>query len=103
MFTEPDIKKKGDSASYQIYVAALDNILASMKGKRIFERFGFNGEKKETFAISEPQQVTDYNEYEYHPAILDSQNVSTAEVFSGFKPKPQLSGILANCVDIIQQ
>ena len=102
IFTEPDIKKKGYNASYQIYVAALDTILASMKGKRIFERFGFNGEKKET-VIAEPQPIENYDEYEYNPAISDWQNVTTAEVFSGFRPKPQLSAILANCIDSSSQ
>lgn len=102
-FTEPDMKKKGTEASYHIYVAALDNILAAMKGKRIFERFGFNGEKTETFETAEPQQITDYKEFEYNPAISDWQNVNTTEVFSGYKPKPQLSAILANCVDNVRQ
>jgi len=43
IFTEPDLKKKGNlKTPPKIYDRALDNILVAMKGKRIFERFGFN-------------------------------------------------------------
>ncbi len=104
IFTEPDIKKKGDNSTYQIYVAALDNILTAMKGKRIFERFGFNSEQEKAFKITELQAVTKYTEWEYIPSKSDWQNVnSCAEVLTGFKPKPQLSAILANCIDSVQQ
>lgn len=103
IFTEPDIKKKGDNTSYQIYVSALDNILTAMKGKRIFERFGFNAEKKEQFATKEPQQLTKYEEWEYNPQIYDWQNTFNAEVLTGYKPKPQLTAILTNCIDISSQ
>jgi len=103
IFTEPDIKKKGENGSYQIYVAALDNILTAMKGKRIFERFGFNGEKKDPVEVKEPQPVNNYTEWEFNPALSDWQNVNTAEVLTGFKPKPQLSAILANCVNNITE
>lgn len=103
IFTEPDIKKKGESSSYQIYVSALDNILTAMKGKRIFERFGFNGEKKEVFETAEPRPVTIYNEWEFNPALSDWQDVNSAEVLTGFKPKSQLSAILANCIDSTSQ
>lgn len=99
IFTEPDIKKKGESGSYHIYVAALDNILTAMKGKRIFDRFGFNGEKTEMQTISEPQQLTDYSDWEFNPKLSDWQNVDSAEVLTGYKPKPQLTAILATCID----
>jgi Replication protein len=103
IFTEPDMKKKGESGSYQIYVAALDNILTAMKGKRIFERFGFNGEKKEVFERIEPQPVSDYIEWNFNPAISDWQNVNSNEVLTGFKPRPQLTAILTNCINNISK
>lgn len=99
IFTEPDMKKKGENASYQIYVAALDNILTAMKGIRIFERFGFNAEKKEQIDIKESKRVTKYEEWEFNSQLFDWQNKTTDEVLTGYRPKPQLSAILSNCVN----
>lgn len=103
IFTEPDIKKKGENASYQIYVSALDNILTAMKGIRIFERFGFNAEKKEEITIKEPQPVYNSQQWEFNPHLFDWQNTTTNEVLTGYKPKPQLTAILSNCIDITSQ
>lgn len=103
IFTEPDIKKKGENASYQIYVSALDNILTAMKGIRIFERFGFNAEKKEEITIKEPQPVYNSEQWEFNPHLFDWQNTTTNEVLTGYKPKPQLTAILSNCIDITSQ
>lgn len=103
IFTEPDIKKKGENASYQIYVSALDNILTAMKGIRIFERFGFNAEKKEEITIKEPQPVYNSEQWEFNPHLFDWQNTATAEVLTGYKPKPQLTALLSNCIDTTSQ
>jgi hypothetical protein len=97
------IKKKGDNASYQIYVSALDNILTAMKGIRIFERFGFNAQKKEEITIKEPLPVTNYEEWEFNPHRFDWQNTITSDVLTGYKPKPQLTAILSSCIDITSQ
>ena len=99
IFTEPDIKKKGENGSYQIYIAALDVILNAMKGKRIFERFGFNAEKKEKVTPIAPQPVTDYKQWEFNGKLSDWQNVDTDEVLTGYKPKHQLTAILSDCID----
>ncbi|MEZ0007157.1 hypothetical protein ABH942_002536 [Flavobacterium sp. 28YEA47A] len=103
IFSEPKIKKKGEKTSYQFYVYALDNILTSMKGKRIFERFGVNSEIKEVKKSLEPQHVTQYDEWGFNSKVSDWQNIDTTEVFTGYKPKPQLTSILANCIDITSQ
>lgn len=103
IFTEPDIKKKGKSSSYQIYVSALDTIFKAMKGKRIFDRFGFNIEKKTVIEINEPQPVTDYKQWEFNPKLSDWQNVATDEVLTGYKPDHHLTAILTNCIDLISE
>ena len=103
IFTEPDMKKKGENGSCQIYVSALDNILTAMKGKRIFERFGFNAEKKEATMNIGVQSLINYEEWEFNPKISDWQNVITDEPLTGFKPNPQLTGILSQCIDITTQ
>ncbi len=100
IFTEPDIKKKGEKGSYQIYIAALDIILTAMKGKRIFDRFGFNVEKEEKVTTIAPQPVTDYKQWEFNPKLSDWQNIDTDEVLTGYTPKYQLTAILSNCIDL---
>ncbi|NDI99431.1 protein rep [Flavobacterium sp. LaA7.5] len=103
IFTEPDIKKKGENSSYQIYVSALDTIFNAMKGKRIFDRFGFNTEKKAVIEITEPQPVTDYKQWEFNPKLSDWQNTDTDEILTGYTPKHQLTAILSNCIDLTSQ
>ena len=48
VFTERDGKKsRGKKGTAKIYIRALDNIYAAMKGCRIIDRFGFNVERME--------------------------------------------------------
>ena len=104
IFTEPDMNKRGNqSTNYQIYVSALDNILSAMKGKRIFERFGFNVIKLEAKVITEPKIVTNFEELQFNPSVCDWQNVNTEEFLSGYKPNSQLISILQECVNVTLQ
>jgi hypothetical protein len=102
IFTEPDMKKKNkDDNSHQIYVSALDTILTAMKGKRIFERFGFNGEKTLSTPIQqEPRVVTNYEEWEFNPKKSDWENVENEKPLTGYKINSQLSAILENAIDL---
>ena len=74
-----------------------------MKGKRIFDRFGFNTEKKVVIEITEPQPVTDYKQWEFNPKLSDWQNVATDEVLTGYKINHHLTAILTNCIDTTSQ
>lgn len=100
IFTEPDMNKRGNqNGNYQIYVSALDNILTAMKGKRIFERFGFNAKKQET-STNEPKVITDFEEWEFNPQICDWENIETEKRLSGYVPNSQLTSILETCINI---
>lgn len=95
IFTEPDINKRGcQSSNYYIYVSALDNILSAMKGRRIFERFGFNAKKEETPMMTSSKLITTFKEWEFNPKIADWKNIVTDETLTNYKPKPQLITIL---------
>ncbi len=98
IFTEPDAKK----VPSMIYLAALDNILSVMKGKRVFERFGFNAEKKEK-PVKVQKAVQEYQQWEYNPKATDWQNKATEEPLTGYKPHAQLMGILTNNIDLASQ
>ena len=47
-----------------IYARALDNILVAMKGKRIFERFGFNLPKQQQKAKN-TKVVVDFENWKF--------------------------------------
>lgn len=101
IFTEPDMKKKSkDDNSYHIYVSALDNILTAMKGKRIFERFGFNGEKTASTPIQKPRIITNFEEWEFNPKKCDWESVENEKPLTGYKINSQLSAILENAIDL---
>lgn len=102
IFSEPDMNKRGNqNSNYQIYVSALDNILSAMKGKRIFERFGFNTGKAETTSTSEPQLITDFEEWEFNPKVADWENVNNDNKLTGYAPQSQLLSILENSINTI--
>ncbi|WP_281634603.1 protein rep [Flavobacterium luteolum] len=104
IFTEPDMKKKNKyDNSYQIYISALDNILTAMKGKRIFERFGFNADKEAVPAHQEPKILTHFEEWEFNPKKSDWENVVTTEALANYEPKSQLIAILNSCIDLNSQ
>lgn len=101
IFTEPDLKKKSkDDSSYQIYISALDNILTAMKGKRIFERFGFNAEKTLPLPRQEARIISNFEEWEFNPKKCDWQNIENEEPLTGYKINSQLSAILENSLDL---
>ena len=63
IFTEPDAKRKNQyqKSDRDVYAEAFDNIFAAMKGRRIFDRFGFNLPK--TAVLKEGKSKV-LNEYE---------------------------------------
>lgn len=104
IFTEPDIKKKGkDNNNYQIYVSALDNILTAMKGKRIFERFGFNIEKQTKNSTGDLKVLTDYEEWDFNPSKANWENVMNEKPLTNYKLPSKLSAILENSFNITMQ
>jgi plasmid rolling circle replication initiator protein Rep len=101
IFTEPDLKKKGKQKTPpQIYATAFYNILESMKGHRIFDRFGFDLPKKEV--IEKSQILTsDYKEWLFDPNLLDWHSSTFDEVLTGYHPTNELMCILENNIDVM--
>ncbi len=95
IFTEPDLKKRAkETETAQIYIKALDTILTAMKGKRIFDRFGFNLPKSEIKQSPNSKLLSNFKEWEYDPKVADWINTSTAEVLTGYKAPSHLKAIL---------
>ncbi len=102
IFTEPDLKKREKETSTTcIYIKALDTILTAMKGKRIFDRFGFNLPKITNTQKSKTKLLLNYNEWEYNLKTSDWQNVTTGECLSGYNTPSHLQALLENNIDNI--
>jgi plasmid rolling circle replication initiator protein Rep len=97
IFTEPDLKKRAkETETAHIYLKALDTILTAMKGKRIFDRFGFNAPTN-TAAVRFPAKLlTDYKEWEYCNESFDWVNTATGEVLTDYKVPSHLQAILTH-------
>ena len=100
IFTEPDINKKSkQNIPPQIYAHALDNILVAMKGKRIFERFGFNlPDQKKQFDST--KLVKDFETWTFPNDSSDWVKTDTGETLSGFIPPLGLTYLLNECINL---
>lgn len=99
IFTDPTMNKKDKGKiPPKIYVAAFHNIIKSMRGLRLFERFGFNvcsGSKAPKSTL-----VTDYDRLVFSPELFDWIDPESAELLSGYKPNPELLVILRGNMDL---
>lgn len=97
IFTEPDLKKKAKQTdTAHIYLKAIDIILTAMKGKRIFDRFGFNAPKSAEPNYTPAKLLSIYDKWEYNPESSDWINTVTGEVLTQHKIPSHLQAILAN-------
>jgi len=83
IFSEPDIRQKSkQKIPPKIYARALDNIFVAMKGKRIFDRFGFNLPKQpEKKSIT--KLVVDFENWTFPKDSSDWVNDETGEALTG--------------------
>jgi hypothetical protein len=102
IFTEPDLNKKSKlKTPPKIYARALDNILVAMKGKRIFERFGFNLPIQQQQTKS-TKVVVDFENWTFPKDSSDWVNSETGEALTGFLPPLGLSYLLNECINTEQ-
>lgn len=100
VFTEPDPNnKKRVKKDMKIYARAMDNINAAMKGKRIFDRFGFNLPQQEEKEAN-VRTVENYKLWEFAPNATDWINTDTGECLTGYNMTIDLKYLLSECIDI---
>lgn len=101
IFTESDVNKKskgtGNSA---IYVSALDNIIAAMKGKRLFDRFGFNLPSGKAVKAAKFLTINTYDEWVFTNENSDWVNLETEAGLSGYKLPDKLNFLLNEKLDL---
>lgn len=105
IFTEPDIDKKSREKEKKkknstIYAAALCNIFRSMKGLRIFERFGFNLPRDAKQEAAGSKIVKDFYEWNFHPPSTDWLSADTGNPLSNYIVPMDLIALLENSIDI---
>jgi hypothetical protein len=99
VFTEPDGKKsKGKKGSAVIYIKALDNIHAALKGIRLLDRFGFNAPKAEKGKAGS-RLTEDYMHWQYDLKSRDWLNEEHESTLTAFTPEAQLETILEMNID----
>lgn len=104
IFTEPDLKKRAkETTTAQIYVRALNNILKAMKGRRIFDRFGFDLPPKTEIEKVEPQILSEFEKWDYNPALSDWESLTTNVKLSGYKLPSNLQAMLQNNINTVAQ
>ncbi|WP_298423225.1 protein rep [uncultured Kordia sp.] len=100
VFTEPDPNnKKRIKKDMKIYTRAMDNINAAFKGKRIFDRFGFNLPQQEEKEAN-VRSVENYKLWEFAPDATDWINTDTGECLTGYNMPIDLKYLLSECIDI---
>ncbi len=104
IFTDHDIDKKSKIAKQgkgqaKIYAAALYNIFRSMKGLRIFERFGFNLPKDAKPLPVGTRVVKDFYEWNFHAPSNDWLSIDTGNPLSNFIASFDLLSLLKNFID----
>lgn len=94
ILTEPNPNRKIEKVSHYVYISALYNILSSMRGIRLFDRFGFNLPMNNEKSIVQINSLIEYEELSYSSEIHDWVNPDTGEILSGYVPTPELSNLL---------
>lgn len=102
IFSEPDmIKKANGGGDPKVYVSALHNIFLSMKGLRIFDRFGFNLQKTNTIREG-ARLVTNCSQWDFDISRFDWLGPK-GEALTDYVPGTDLLRILQDQLDITSQ
>jgi len=102
IFTEPDEDKKLlGMVNPKIYGRAFYHIYKAMKGRRIFDRFGFNLPKSVTPRRVTFTELTEFREWAFDPITADYINEELDLPLIGYTMDPVLVYLLRNCIDIL--
>ncbi len=71
-----------------------------MKGRRIFDRIGFDASKESKPKLTPAKLLSKYNEWEYNVESADWINTMTGEVLKDYKMPSHLQAILTHNIDV---
>lgn len=102
VFTDPDPNNKNRKGiTPKIYLKAMYNIFAAMKGQKVFSRFGFDLPKTDDVQ-SNVRKVTEYQSWIYDSAQSDWFNEETGQPFSRNTTEDNLQDMLDNMDNITE-
>ncbi len=96
VFTEPKEEEVESNVSPQIYIKALDTIYKAMKGRRIFDRFGFNLPKGEAKKAIINRISGNAKHWEFDLKYCDWLKDEGDEVLTKYKIPSNMLAILEN-------
>lgn len=100
IFTPEDVKQKAKKGTpHYVYAAALYNIFVAMKGRRLFDRFGFDLPKELTQKTRIKKQVSQYTEYKFDPKLNDWTDPDTDNALTGYVLPYAIQDLLNNRID----
>ena len=74
-----------------------------MKGRRVFDRFGFDLPPKDEVEYNSPQLLSTYKKWEFNPALSDWENVNSTEKLTDYKLPSHLKAMLQNNINTVAQ
>ena len=99
VFTDPTVEKyKHRKGNTKFFAKAFYNVLISMKGHRIFERFGFNNPSPKE-APTGAKAVVDFDLLTYDLKQHDWVNNQTGEALTNYAAPEELLDVFLNRVD----
>ncbi len=100
IFTDPELRKKQQSkGNTKIYAAALNVIFTSMKGIRIFDRFGFNVSTCTNYVSPGAFVVHDFKEWDFDIMLFNWVDNNGNKLID-YQPEAKLLDILENKIDL---
>jgi len=99
IFTSPDVeqKKRGKNSPVVICIDAYDNIIAAMKKRRIFDRFGFNLLSREQKECKR-KLLMHYKEWVYFSEYSDWIEIDGSNILSGYTAHDELRMLLKKSI-----
>lgn len=96
VFTEPDVNNKSryKKSDRTLYVAALHNIFNHLKGKRLFDRFGFDLPPQERQKNNGITVIEDPQIWSYDMGVTDWIDLENGELLSKYVPTHELDVLL---------
>lgn len=102
IFTELDIMNKKDKEQPRhLYSVALYNILKAMKGKRIFERFGFNLPQDTPRKLTTKTVLFNYDSWTFDLKKNDWINERTGKGLTGHILSAEISALFEKNVNLV--
>lgn len=99
IFTEFDKRNKNSRSPKKIYPRAHYNIFKAFKGRRLFDRFGFNSQETQPCTLK-GELTSEYEYYEYDNKSNGWVNTNTGDHLFHYSPDMSIQNLLESCMEL---